>query len=85
MTFDVEGTKDNTYLDKITLRNVEFTDEILSGNYKDLDSNLNVISTKETISNPKTGIKLLFIIIPILLLIIVGTISLFIKKKKATN
>ena len=84
MTFDVEGTKDSTYLDKITLNNIEYTDEVVTGKYKDLDSNLNIVSTTPT-TNPETGIRTLFIIMPILLLIIIASTSLFRNKKKVTN
>ena len=85
MTFDVEGTKDSNYLDKVSLSNIEYTDEIVSANYNDLDSNLNIISTKNLISNPKTGTRMIFIIIPIIILLIVGILSVFKKKNKATN
>lgn len=85
MTFDVESTKDTNYLDKITLKNLAYTDEILTGNYNDLDSNLNIISVKDNISNPKTGTRMIFIIIPIIILLIVGILSVFKKKNKATN
>ena len=85
MTFDVESTKDTNYLDKIALKNLTYTDEILTGNYNDLDSNLNIISTNNIISNPKTGTRMIFIIIPIIILLIVGILSVFKKKNKATN
>ena len=80
MAFEVEGTKDSTYLDNISLNNIEYIDEVLTGNYKNLDSNLNIISVKNNISNPKTGTRLLFIIIPIILLSIIGVLSLIRRK-----
>ena len=76
MSFDVESTKDTNYLDTITLKDLAYTDEILTGNYKNLDSNLNIITVKNNISNPKTGTRLLFIIIPRILLSIIGVLSL---------
>lgn len=85
MTFDVEGTKNSTYLDKLSLNDIEYTDELLTAKYNDLDSNLNIISTNNIISNPKTGTRIMFIIIPIIILLIVGILSVFKKKNKATN
>ena len=84
MTFDVEGTKDSSYLDNISLENIEYTDEVLTAKYENLNSDLNIISTKP-LTNPETGIRTLFIIMPILLLIIIASTSLFINKKKTTN
>ena len=84
MTFDVEGTKDSSYLDNISLENIEYTDEVVTAKYENLNSDLNIISTKP-LTNPETGIRTLFIIMPILLLIIIASTSLFINKKKTTN
>ena len=84
MSFDVESTKDTNYLDTITLKDLAYRDEVLTGNYKNLDSNLNIISVKNNISNPKTGTRLLFIIIPIILISIIGGLSL-IRRKKYEN
>ena len=80
MTFDVEGTKDSSYLDKLSLNNIEYTDELLTAKYNDLDSDLNIISTKP-LTNPETGIKGLFVVIPILLLLIVSEMSTIRRKK----
>ena len=80
MAFEVEGTKDSTYLDNISLNNIEYTDEVLTAKYDDLDSNLNIISTKP-LTNPETGMKGLFVVIPILLLLIVSGISILRRKK----
>ena len=85
MTFDVESLKDVNYMDTISLRDVVYTDEILTGSYKNLDSKLNITSVKNSISNPKTGTKLLFVLMPIIMLVMVATISVFKFKKKATN
>lgn len=85
MAFDVEGKNDDTYLDTITLSNIEYIDEIVKAKYSDLDSDVNIVSTKPTIFNPETRLNLIFIIIPILLLFIVGTLSIIITKKKTTN
>ncbi len=84
MTFDVEATKEDTYLDSIQLRDIVYKDEVLTGSYNNLDSNLNIVSNKNTIINPSTGTKFLFIIIPIILLILVGTTYTLKTKKKTT-
>ena len=84
MTFDVEGTKDSTYLDNISLGNIEYTDEVVTAKYNNLNSDLNIISTKP-LTNPETGVKALFIIMPILLLIFIGLVNIFMNKKKTTN
>lgn len=83
MTFDVEATKDDTYLDKIALNDIEYVDEIVQAKYEDLDSDLNIISNKPS-TNPKTGTELLFIILPFIVLIIIGTIYTLKTKKKTT-
>ncbi len=83
MTFDVEATKDDTYLDKITLNDIEYVDEIVQAKYEDLDSDLNIISNKPS-TNPKTGTELLFIMLPFIVLIIIGTIYTLKTKKKTT-
>ena len=80
MTFEVEGTKDATYLENIALNNIEYTDEIVTAKYDNLDSNLNIVSTKP-VTNPKTGIKPLFVIMPILLLVVIGGLSVIRRKE----
>ena len=80
MTFDVEGTKNSTYLDNISLGNIEYTDEVVTAKYNNLNSDLNIISTKP-LTNPETGIKALFVVIPILILLIVSGMSTIRKKK----
>ncbi len=84
VTFDVEGTKDSSYLDNISLENIEYTDEIVTAKYDNLDSGLIITSTKPLI-NPETGIKTIFVIIPILLLIIMGLTSIFMNKNRTTD
>ena len=80
MTFEVEGTKDSTYLDNISLNNIEYTDEVLTAKYDDLDSDLNIVSTKP-LKNPETGIRTLFIIMPILILLVVSGLNILRRKK----
>ena len=81
MTFDVEGTKNSTNLDKLSLNDIEYTDELLTAKYHDLDSDLKIISSKNIISNPKTGTRLLFIIIPVILFPIIGGLN-FIRRRE---
>ena len=80
MIFDVEGTKDSSYLDNISLENIEYTDEVLTAKYENLNSDLNIISTKP-LTNPETGIRTLFIIMPILVLLVVGELSVIRRKE----
>ena len=80
MTFDVEGTKNSTYLDNISLGNIEYTDEVVTAKYENLNSDLNIISTKP-LTNPETGIRTLFIIMPILVLLVVGGLSVIRRKE----
>ena len=80
MTFEVEGTKDSTYLDNISLNNIEYIDEVLTAKYDDLDSDLNIVSTKP-LKNPETGIRTLFIIMPILILLVVSGLNILRRKK----
>ena len=80
MIFDVEGTKDSSYLDNISLENIEYTDEVLTAKYENLNSDLNIISTKP-LTNPETGIRTLFIIMPILVLLVVGGLSVIRRKE----
>ena len=80
MTFDVEGTKDSSYLDNISLENIDYTDEVVTAKYENLNSDLNIISTKP-LTNPETGMKALFVVIPILILLIVSGMSIIRRKK----
>ncbi len=80
MTFDVEGTKDSSYLDNISLENIEYTDEVVTAKYENLNSDLNILSTKP-LTNPETGMKALFVVIPIFILLIVSGMSTIGRKK----
>ena len=80
MTFDVEGTKDSSYLDNISLENIEYTDEVVTAKYENLNSDLNIISTKP-LTNPETGMKALFVVIPIFILLIVSGMSTIRREK----
>ena len=69
---------------------VEFLpgDEIIfntsNSKYDNLDSDLIITATKPLI-NPETGIKTIFVIIPILLLVIIGLTSIFMNKNRTTD
>ncbi len=67
MTFDLEGTKNENYVDDINITNIQYRDEIYEGSYEVLQSNLK-INTKK-IENPNTYRNVALILLPILVLI----------------
>lgn len=66
LSFTIEGTKNETYADSITMKSLNYRDSILEGEYEEVQDTINIISEK--VNNPKTSTKeLLYIIIPVVL------------------
>lgn len=81
MTFDLEGTKDENYVDDISITNINYRDNLYEGGYEDLKSDLNIHSSS-SIKNPNTYGNLLFILLPLL---IIGIALIINKKTKQYN
>ena len=80
MAFEVTGIKDETYLDAVTLSEILYTDTIVSAEYNNLQSDLNILSSKK-VDNPNTGTKVLFIVCPLGLLLVALVVNIVMKKR----
>lgn len=83
MSFYLEGITDNNYTDDIKIINLKYKDAVYEGDYDNLVSNLNIKSN--TLDNPKTSSKVLFILLPLILLGVAVMIKNFKDKDKKEN
>ena len=88
ISFTIKGTKDEAYIDNITMSNISYRDSVISDDYDNVENRINIVSKEskesiiEKISNPKTGnVFLLYVMIPIILSSIAYA-ALTIRKKK---
>lgn len=80
MTFNLEATKNEVYVDDVAVVDILYTDDLYSGEYEMLKSDLKVIPNS---SNPKTYRNTLLLTLPILLLMVTMlTLKLRGEKKK---
>lgn len=68
MTFNLEGTKNENYVDDINITNINYKDNLYEGNYDTLQSNLRIHTSG--LKNPDTYRNLALILLPIIILAI---------------
>ena len=77
MTFELEGTKNEDYVDNISVSNINYRDTLYGNSVDDVQSSYEVIPS--TFVNPNTIRSLLIIITPLLAFLI----ALLIYKKRS--
>ncbi len=86
LSFDLEGTKNENYIDGIDLMDIDYKDEILTGSYQKVSSKLGIKpSKKDTINltNPKTYANIIYMLLPLILLFVAFVmVKLFEKENK---
>ena len=81
MTFEIEGTKNEDYVDNISLSNINYRDSIYEDNPSNVQTNIEI--TPSTFVNPSTYKNLIFIILPIIMMLI--SLVIFKYKTKGIN
>ena len=79
MTFDLEGTKNESYLDNISIVGISYQDNVYSGEYDNVVSDLRVVPGAP--KNPNTWNNLIYVFIPFITLLVAA----FYRKKKRVS
>ena len=79
MTFDLEGTKNESYLDNVSIVGIYYQDNVYSGSYDNVVSDLRIVPG--THKNPNTWNNLFIVIVPFITLLVAA----FYRKKKRVS